>query len=134
MARNEWKKTTQLVKAAVEILEREHPMTLRQCFYRLVSIGELGNCLADYRRLSKVLTVSRNDGRIDFDWIVDRSRPNYSVSAWANLRDFGEAVLASYRRDNWQDQPMKRRCRLDFVTTEASRGKLHIRAQSSRSD
>jgi hypothetical protein len=43
------------------------------------------------------------------------------------------AFNCSGRRMQGDHKPMKRRCRLDFVTTEASRGKLHIRAQSSRS-
>jgi hypothetical protein len=79
-------------------------MTVRQCFYRLVSAGLIDNCIRDYRRISVILTKARNDGRINFDWIVDRSRQNYAPATWSNLREFGDAVLASYRRDNWQDQ------------------------------
>jgi hypothetical protein len=80
-------------------------MTVRQCFYRLVSVGVIQNSVADYRRVSQVLTTARNDGRIEFSWIVDRSRQNYATSTWTDLREFGECVLYSYRRDNWQDQP-----------------------------
>jgi hypothetical protein len=105
MARSEWAKTTRLIEAAAEILEAEHPMTVRQCFYRLVSVGEIANSIADYRRVSQILTTGRNDGRIRFSWIVDRSRQNYATSTWGNLKEFGETVLYSYRRDNWQDQP-----------------------------
>ena len=105
MARSEWAKTTRLIDAAVKVLEAEHPMTVRQCFYRLVSVGVVENSVADYRRVSQVLTTARNDGRIDFSWIVDRSRSNYSTSTWNDLAEFGECVLYSYRRDNWQDQP-----------------------------
>ena len=31
-------------------------MTLRQCFYRLVSVGALENADPDYHRLSRILT------------------------------------------------------------------------------
>lgn len=105
MARSEWAKTTRLIDAAVKVLKAENPMTVRQCFYRLVSVGEIQNCIADYRRVSQILTTARNDGRIRFAWIVDRSRQDYSASTWTDLREFGECVLNSYRRDNWQDQP-----------------------------
>jgi hypothetical protein len=104
MAQSEWRRTTQLVGVAAAILMAEHPMTVRQCFYRLVSAAVVENCIRDYRRVSMILTKARNDGRIEFDWIVDRSRQNYTAATWSNLREFGEAVLASYRRDNWQDQ------------------------------
>jgi len=49
-------------------------MTVRQLFYRLVSSEVIGNCLADYQRVSKAMTKARNDGRVSWDWIVDRSR------------------------------------------------------------
>jgi hypothetical protein len=104
MARSEWAKTTRLIDAAAEILEAEHPMTVRQCFYRLVSVGVIANSVADYRRVSQILTTARNDGRINFSSIVDRSRQNYATSTWTDLKEFGECVLYSYRRDNWQDQ------------------------------
>lgn len=77
MPRREWGKTTRLIDQATEILALEHPMTVRQLFYRLVSQGELSNMRGDYQRLSGVMTKARNDGRCDFDWIVDRSRPEY---------------------------------------------------------
>jgi len=35
------KQTTELIQAAIEILEAENPMTVRQLFYRLVSNGPL---------------------------------------------------------------------------------------------
>lgn len=105
MARREWQATTRLIEAAIEILKRENPGTIRQIFYCLVSGGLIENCLADYRRVSQALTKARNDGRIKFHWIVDRSRPSYRAATWTDLEEFGEAVLASYRRDNWQDQP-----------------------------
>jgi hypothetical protein len=37
MSRREWNKTASIVEEAREILSAEFPMTLRQCFYRLVS-------------------------------------------------------------------------------------------------
>jgi hypothetical protein len=105
MAKSEWAKTTRLVEAARRVLALESPMTVRQCFYALVSIGEVENCLRGYQRVSKALTKARDDGRVSFDLIVDRSRPVYKPTTFDDLKEYGEAVLTSYRRDNWQDQP-----------------------------
>jgi hypothetical protein len=60
VAKSEWKSTTDIVDAAVEVLEAENPMTLRQCFYRLVSLGILENTRAKYQSLSVILTKARN--------------------------------------------------------------------------
>ena len=50
MARGLWWATTKLVETARGILFREQPMTIRQLFYRLVSIQALGNSTAHYQR------------------------------------------------------------------------------------
>jgi hypothetical protein len=62
---------------ASKILVKESPMTVRQLFYRLVSVGQLENTHADYRGVSRILTIAGEDGRIDWDAIVDRSRPAF---------------------------------------------------------
>ena len=49
-------------------------MTVRQLFYALVSIREIENCLRDYQRVSKAMTKARDDGRVDFELIVESRR------------------------------------------------------------
>jgi hypothetical protein len=105
MAKGEWEKTTLLIDTAVGILEIENPMTVRQLFYRLVSVGAMANCRADYQRLSVVMSKARNDGRCDFDWIVDRSRPEYRPNVFRDAAGYGRAVQRSYRKDYWEMQP-----------------------------
>lgn len=105
MAKGEWIKTTQLIEAAVGVLEIENPMTIRQLFYRLVSVGSLTNSRADYQRLSVVMSKARNEGRCDFDWIVDRSRPEYSPNVWKDAAGYGRTIQKSYRKDYWASQP-----------------------------
>ena len=41
MGRGRSEKTLAIVEQARELLEAEHPMTLRQCFYRLVSVESM---------------------------------------------------------------------------------------------
>lgn len=105
MAKNEWGATTALIDAAARILKAENPMTVRQLFYRLVSVELVPNSRAAYQRVSGVMTKARNDGRVDFDWIADRSRPEYAVNAFADPAEYGEAVKRSYRKDYWATQP-----------------------------
>lgn len=105
MARGEWANTTKIIEAAQAILEAEHPMTLRQCFYRLVSKGIIQNSRADYLKLSRLLTKARNDGRISFRHLTDRSRPIYSPNVFENPAEYAETIKRAYRKDYWHTQP-----------------------------
>jgi len=105
MGRGRSDKTKAIVDLAFEVLEAEHPMTLRQLFYRLVSVQALDNRQTDYQRLSRILTDAREREEIDYEWIVDRSRPVYEVNVFRDPAAYAKAVMTSYRRNNWQDQP-----------------------------
>jgi len=105
VAKGEWTRTGQIIDAAADILAGEYPMTLRQCFYRLLSTGVIENTRKDYQALSTYLTKARADGRIQYEWIVDRSRPEYSVSAFESPAEYVEIIKRSYRKDYWQSQP-----------------------------
>jgi hypothetical protein len=105
VAKSEWAKTTKLIDAAVGILEDQHPMTIRQLFYRLVSTGLVTNDKKHYQMVIRLMTTARLDGRCDFDYIVDRSRPEYKSSVWDNAAQYAETVRRGYRRDYWTLQP-----------------------------
>jgi len=110
MARGEWASTTELIEQAAAILAEESPMTVRQLFYRLVSVAAIDNRRADYQRVSSIMTKARNDGRIDFDDIVDRSRPEYSANVFRDAAQYARVVSAGYHKDYWDMQP--RRCEI----------------------
>lgn len=105
MAKAELARTRQLIKAAVVILSNEWPMTIRQLFYRLVSARYVENDRSDYQRVSRVMTSARDDGRCPFEWIVDRSRPEYSPNVFDDAAGYAEAVKRSYRKNYWATQP-----------------------------
>jgi len=48
---------------------------------------------------------AREDGRCDFDWIVDRSRPEYRPNVFKDVAGYGRAIQRSYRKDYWALQP-----------------------------
>ena len=105
MARNQWTATTELVEKAKRILSAEHPATIRQLFYRLVSVQALENSIPDYKKLSRVMTDARESGRVPFEWIVDRSRPTYAPNVFDDIKGGLTALRNCYRKDYWQDQP-----------------------------
>jgi len=104
MAKGRWTLTTNLIDAAQTILAREQPATIRQLFYRLVSIQALENSTPHYHKLIRVMTSARQGGEIPFEWIVDRSRPTYAPSVFDDLKDGLAALRHCYRKDYWQDQ------------------------------
>jgi len=105
MAKGLWSSTTNLIGAARRILAREQPATIRQLFYRLVSIQALENSTPHYHKLIRVMTLAREREAIPFEWIGDRSRPTYAPNVFDDLEDGLRALRAGYRRDCWQGQP-----------------------------
>lgn len=105
MAKAEWAKTTKLITAALAVLDEQHPMTIRQLFYRLVSVGAVQNNKKHYQMVIRIMTTARIDGRCSFDYIVDRSRPEYKSSVWDDAADYARTVMHGYRKDYWSLQP-----------------------------
>lgn len=97
----ETQRITNLIDQAVEILDEQSPMTIRQLFYRLVSIGVLENSRSDYVKVSRIMTFARNDGRVDWDAVVDRSRADYAPSVWEDAADYVQTIRYGYRKDYW---------------------------------
>jgi hypothetical protein len=114
MSQAEYQTTTKFIEVARAILEQQRPMTIRQLFYQMVGLGEdtkremggFGNSQKDYRRVSRMMTKARDDKRVPWDWIVDRSRPTYEPQVWGDLAGYLNSVKHSYRKDYWTNQPV----------------------------
>lgn len=104
MPKAETRRTTQLINRATALLDEESPMTLRQLFYRMVSAAYLENTRGDYARLSRLMTIARQDGRCDWDHITDRTRPEYAPNVWADAGAYARTIQRSYRKDYWNMQ------------------------------
>ncbi|MDB5390218.1 MAG: hypothetical protein JWM11_5864 [Planctomycetaceae bacterium] len=98
-------KNTSLLAAATAILEAEHPCTLRQLFYRIVSAGHIENKPAEYSRLGALMTRAREEGLINRRWIVDHVRATLKPSSWSGLLDYRDTVCEVYRKDFWANMP-----------------------------
>jgi len=97
-------KTTRLIETARAILQAQHPMTLRQLFYQLVSNQGTENSAAEYHKIGGALVDARKEGLIPWDWIEDRIRRPRTVAMWDDLPDFLQVVRRSYRRNVWENQ------------------------------
>jgi hypothetical protein len=104
VAKSEWRSSSELIESARRILAAESPMTIRQLFYRLVSLppyaaGHIPNTKRAYAKVVRLMTKTRleEDPRIDWEWIVDRSRSEYMPSVWLNAKEYGETVREGYR-------------------------------------
>lgn len=113
------KKTDELIRAAYDALAKLNPMTLRQCYYQLVSKQIIENNESQYNRLGRILTAARRDGVIPWEWLIDRTRIPHSVPMWYDREDFADCVLPQFRLDVWQTQDAYVEC---FVEKDALAG------------
>jgi hypothetical protein len=97
-------KTLKVRHAALEVLEGNHPMTVRQVYYQLVSRQVIENSRSAYQSVSNLLVDARKDGTVPWDWIEDRLRRPRAVSMWDDLSAFAETAKRAYRRDVWARQ------------------------------
>ncbi len=56
-------------------------------------------------KVSRLLTQAREDGDLDWDWVVDETREAERISTWQDVAAFGETVMRSYRKNYWAEQP-----------------------------
>jgi len=81
-------RTKEIIKAAYDVLEQYHPMTLRQVYYQLVSKQIIENNQSKYQSLSNMLVEARQENIIPWEWIEDRVRQPQGVPMWSDLNDF----------------------------------------------
>src|SRR5262245_45338658 len=115
---NPLRKNQALAESAIAILQREQPCTLRALLYLLVSAGELPNTDGKhYKRLGRLMTLLREQGRIPRRWIVDNIRDSFKPSSWSGLASFRNSVQRAYRLDFWSRLP---ECPAVFIEKDAT--------------
>ena len=75
------------IKTAIqEVLADENPMTVRQVFYRLVSLGVIDKTEAEYKTtVCRLLTDMRRNGDVLYSWIADNTRWMRKPETYSNL-------------------------------------------------
>jgi hypothetical protein len=61
----------------------------------------------DMQKVYRLLRQAREEGEIPWEWIVDESRDLEKRSTWADPTAYARTVARSYRRDFWDQQPVR---------------------------
>jgi hypothetical protein len=88
----------------LEYQAQGYRLTLRQLYYQLVSRDIIANKLAEYAKLSKLLTEGRMGGIVDWDAIEDRLRKPSTPSAWESPEDGLDAIIQQYKKPRMAGQ------------------------------
>jgi hypothetical protein len=97
-----------LIEAMYDIAEAAQPITVRGICYKLFT-RELIPSMAkgETDKVSRLLTKARESGDIPWEWIVDETRELERRATWANPAAYARTVARSYRRDFWNQQPLR---------------------------
>jgi hypothetical protein len=90
----------------VAALKGDHPMTVRQVFYRLVVQKVIEKTEKEYHQtVIRLLTEMRLNGSTRFDWIVDESRPRIVNRTYDSIADAARDTARFYRRSALRECP-----------------------------
>lgn len=97
-----------VIRKANEIIEdyeaQGYDLTLRQLYYRFVSLGLIANKDTEYKKLGSIINDARLAGLIDWDRITDRTRNLRANPHWESPQSIIESCAAQFRYDKWKDQ------------------------------
>lgn len=83
----------------VEYVAQGYDLTLRQLYYQMVARGFIENSLKSYKRVGNIISEGRLAGLLDWNVMVDRTRPVREVQHWDSPRELVEAAANSYHID-----------------------------------
>ena len=93
--------------ALVRLAIKHAPATIRQVYYQAVVAGLVPKDEAAYRTISERLVLLREQGRVPWDAIADRTRSQRKPPTWASIRSAVASVRHYYRRDVWGYLPIE---------------------------
>jgi hypothetical protein len=106
MGRGRALKTMQLEQFCYDVAAERQPLTVRSVGYCAFNAGMiLDTSKNSMQKISRVLTLAREEGVIPWSWIVDETRELEIVPAWSDPVAYRETVSRSYRKDFWEQQP-----------------------------
>jgi hypothetical protein len=109
------KKVRGMAQASVDLIaamhvaaEAAHPITGRGIGYKLFTRGLIPSMkTSEMQKVYRLLKQAREQGLIPWEWIVDETRKVERVSTWSNPDEYARVVARSYRRDFWDQQPVR---------------------------
>jgi hypothetical protein len=102
------KKSLDLIAAMWTIAIAAQPITGRGIGYKLFTAKLITSMArSEMKRVYRLLKEAREEGIIPGEWIVDESRELESVASWNDAEEYARCVINGYRRDYWNQQPVR---------------------------
>jgi hypothetical protein len=102
------RKSMALIDAMSEIADAAQPITGRGVGYKLFTKGLISSMATrEMQRVYRLLKEARERGIIPWGWIVDETRDIERTPCWDDPEQFTRVVARSYRRDFWNQQPLR---------------------------
>jgi hypothetical protein len=97
-----------LIQAMYDAARAAQPITGRGVGYKLFSAGLIPSMgRNDMQSVYRLLKEAREEGDIPWDWIVDENRTLERTPTWDNPADYARCEAQTYRRDFWNQQPVR---------------------------
>jgi hypothetical protein len=96
-----------LIEAMHAAAEAAHPITGRGIGYKLFTAGLIPSMRKGMRSVYRLLKIAREQGDIPWHWIVDETRSLERTATWDNPDQYASIVARGYRRDFWNQQPVR---------------------------
>jgi hypothetical protein len=97
-----------LIEAMYEAAKAVQPVTGRGIGYKLFTTRLIPSmAIGEMQKVYRLLRIARENGDIPWEWIVDETRSLERTSTWDNPDDYAHCVARSYRRDFWNQQPVR---------------------------
>lgn len=90
-------------RICAEYATQGYDLTLRQLYYQFVSRGWIANKQTEYKRLGGIINDARMAGKMDWDYIVDRTRKLEKRSHWRDAKHVLHDAAAGFGIDRWSE-------------------------------
>lgn len=86
------------------VLEEGHPMSVRQVYYQLTTLGVIDKTEKEYKStVVRLLGEMRRDGTIPYWWLADATRWMRKPDTYDSAAEAVEQLASVYRRNLWSD-------------------------------
>jgi hypothetical protein len=102
------RRSLDLIEAMRSIAEAAQPITGRGVGYKLFTAGLIPSmATTEMQKVYRLLRIAREQGDIPWEWIVDETRALERTATWDDPEQYARCVARSYRRDFWNQQPIR---------------------------
>jgi hypothetical protein len=97
-----------LIEAMRTEAKTAQPITGRGIGYKLFARGLIPSmATTEMQKVYRLLRIAREQGDIPWEWIVDETRELERTETWDDPAEYARCVARSYRRDFWNQQPVR---------------------------